>query len=142
MTEEIDQLHDVLKEAGEEIAQLREDADEYITTITEFADGQAALEMQIVLLNTQIQDLEDLLDTSVSDLSDYQSLIDNLRNSLIDLRETSAAALDQSKQSSSRVELAANLYSVASKAQLGDEIEILDEAMKHITQMREKVKRE
>ena len=102
MTDKTDQLNDLLKQAEVEITQLREDAEEYISTIVEFADGQAALELQIIQLNTQLQDLEDLLDTSVSQLSESQSVIHNLKNSLIALRETASAALEQSRQSSSQ----------------------------------------
>ena len=142
MSEKIDQLNDLLKQAEVEITQLRGDAEEYISTIMEFADGQAALELQIIKLNTQIQDLENLLDTSDSQLSESQSVIHNLKDSLIALRETASAALEQSRQSSSQVQMAANLFHIASKAQLPDEIEILSEAEKHIAQMREKVKRD
>jgi chromosome segregation ATPase len=140
MTDNPSELRELLKGAELEISQLRSDSEEYVTAISDLADGQTALEMQIILLNSKIQDMEDVLENAAGEYSEAQTLIHNLRNSLVSLRETTTVALAQAKQSSTRVQLAASLYTVASKAQLSDEIGILDEAERHMAQLREKAK--
>lgn len=141
MASDTSELRTLLANAEAEISQLHVTAEEHVKTISELSNDQTALEMQIILLNTQIADLEHILETSEVHLSGAMTLIKSLRDAIQQLRETGAAALKKARSSTSRVQMAATMYDLASKTTLSTEVDVIDEAEKQIADLRRKLQR-
>jgi len=135
------ELKNLLRDAEAEIGQLRNLADENAASIKEMLSNETALEMRIILLHSQISDFEVLLEDSSEHLSEAMKALGAIRAAMADLRETSSSALAFAKKATSRVELAAGMYELASKAELSDEVELLDESQRQIAELRERLKK-
>ena len=141
MPSDSDELRALLKDAEQEIEQMRSEADEYITAIGEMAEGQTALEMQILDLNTQIVDLEQLLGETEGQLSDTMDTMAKIKAAIDKLRATSEVALETAKAATSRVQMAVSIYELAAKSNMAEEVEILDESQRQVAELRERLKR-
>ncbi len=137
---EVVELRELLKAAGLEITDLRGRVDAHVETLEEMHDKETALEKQIILLHSQIGELEDRLEDSDEQLSGTMSVMQAIRDAIAELRKTSLAALEQAKTASSRSELASSVYEMAAKSQLAEEAELIDEYERKIAALRERLK--
>lgn len=131
---------DLLMNAATEIVKLRRSEDQHKKMIADLSSNITSLEMKIILMDTKIQDMEEIMEGTVEQVSEAQQLLENLRSALSSLKNMSSQALAQAKNSSSVVEMVTSLYNVASKARLSSEFELIDEAEQYIVKLRERVK--
>lgn len=131
---------DLLMNAATEIVKLRRSEDQHKKMIADLSSNITSLEMKIILMDTNIQDMEEIMEGTVEQVSEAQQLLENLRSALSSLKNMSSQALAQAKNSSSVVEMVTSLYNVASKARLSSEFELIDEAEQYIVKLRERVK--
>jgi len=140
MSSEVKELQKRLKVAEAEICELRKQAKENAAIMDVMAADETALEMQTILLNSQINDLEMLLVDSDEQLSENITVLYVLREAIGKLKVTSATTMEQAKATSSRGQKADTLIDLATKTKFQDEVEILEETQKKIETFRQKIK--
>lgn len=133
LTSELEDLRSRLKSAEAETLEAQQKIDEMTAKET-------ALEMQTILLNAQIGDLERLINDSDEQLSEDMTVMKAVRDAITKLKETSEITMGQASLTSSRVQMADNMYELASRAKFNAEVEILDELERKIASLRARLK--
>jgi chromosome segregation ATPase len=133
LTSELEDLRSRLKSAEAETLEAQQKIDEMTAKET-------ALEMQTILLNAQIGDLERLINDSDEQLSEDMTVMKAVRDAISKLKETSEITMGQASLTSSRVQMADNMYELASRAKFNAEVEILDELERKIASLRARLK--
>jgi hypothetical protein len=103
------------------------------------AASETALEKQIILLYSQIGDLENMLNDSDEQLSDAVAVMNALREAMVKVKETSADMLERVTATSSRMQMVMTLHELATKTELNDEMGFIDESRKQIVEFRERI---
>ncbi len=132
-------LLELLKAAEKEISELREKVETNGETFVEMAASETALEKQIILLYSQIGDLENMLNDSDEQLSDAVAVMNALREAMVKVKETSADTLERVTATSSRMQMVMTLHELATKTELNDEMGFIDESRKQIVEFRERI---
>ncbi len=141
MTADAAALKELLAAAEVEITTLRGNVEEYAGAFDQMMAAQSELEMQIMDIMAQRDKLEDLLFKSDEGLSESMIVIRAMRAAITKLHADSVAAAEQAKVAAAKVELAAGMFDLASKTELAEEREMLDEYERQITELRKRLTR-
>ncbi|MGB0683512.1 MAG: hypothetical protein ACPGOV_12415 [Magnetovibrionaceae bacterium] len=132
----IARLKNLLKEAEQEISSLRAERDEYLSMVTDLQINCNTMEVHMGHLTAKTRDMEGKLDEAGRKFTEAQTALEIVKSTLKEVQDLSDEALETAKQSTSRVELAANLFNMVSKTKLDDELKIIEETQTEMEEVK------
>jgi predicted nucleic acid-binding Zn-ribbon protein len=139
MSDAVEEMRELLRAAEEEITRLGNEAIEAGNAVGDLTEHSTRLEMQIVMLTQQISDMEEMLRDAQESQLTAQQLIEKMHQSLTALQTTSKEALEKAQYTTSRVQLAASIYEVATKAKEPDEDNLIIQAQEYLNRQRNRL---
>jgi len=135
-----DELRKLLSAAEKEIVYLRGKIEECNRTLVVVVDSHGKQEKEMDALKVRITELEGLIHVSDETLSEAMIVMGGMRDAIDRLKRDSATTLARVKNTQSHMELAESLFELSAKADLSEQVEVINEYAKQIEALRAKTK--
>jgi len=135
-----DELRKLLSAAEKEIVYLRGKIEECNRTLVVVVDSHGKQEKEMDALKVRITELEGLIHVSDETLSEAMIVMGGMRDAIDRLKRDSATTLERVKNTQSHMELAESLFELSAKADLSEQVEVINEYAKQIEALRAKTK--
>ena len=135
-----DELRKLLSAAEKEIVYLRGKIEECNRTMVVVVDSHGKQEKEMDALKVRIAELEGLIHVSDETLSEAMIVMGGMRDAIDRLKRESTTTLERVKNTQSHMELAESLFELSAKADLSEQVEVINEYAKQIEALRAKTK--